>query len=90
MLAQVKQGQQRAGDLKRGLTAEQKAFFQDHRLDGKGKTMIFVTTWQGLQLVLSKTRDVCEFLFLSLTAALFPATVSLACYTVSPFHPFTP
>eukprot|EP00983_Pelagomonas_calceolata_P116508 1160314-Pelagomonas_calceolata.AAC.1 len=58
---QVKNGQEKAGKFKQGLTAEEHALFPSHKLDGKGRAVLFVNSWQALQLLLSKAKDACEF-----------------------------
>jgi len=59
--AEVKNGQEKAGKFKQGLTAEEHALFPSHKLDGKGRAVLFVNSWQALQLLLSKAKDACEF-----------------------------
>eukprot|EP00983_Pelagomonas_calceolata_P038994 1136994-Pelagomonas_calceolata.AAC.2 len=55
---EVKKGQDRAREFKKGLkTAEEQALFPSRKLDGKGHPLLFVASWQALQLVLSKAKN---------------------------------
>uniref|UniRef100_A0A7S3VIX2 Uncharacterized protein n=1 Tax=Dunaliella tertiolecta TaxID=3047 RepID=A0A7S3VIX2_DUNTE len=80
--AEVKKGQDRAREFKKGLkTAEEQALFPSRKLDGKGHPLLFVASWQALQLVLSKAKNLCGMgkllgrsRVLGLAVSVFPAS----------------